>query len=298
MHEKKSFAECAEKFLSGKGFYIVLFVCIAVIGVSAWLLMFSEFSPLSLNDDAEGSYVPAMVDADAEVSAPTDLHSSENDGDGDSGTGETTPPEGTDAGEEKQSGALTVVDDPPEPEQTEKTDTKPAAQPDTQIAAQPEPQPEAVTQAETSKTADEPEDERTVEDLSFIWPLVGSISVPYSPAALIYDRTMGDWRTHSGVDIAAPLGTKVVTAADGTVTEVYKDVMYGTTVVIDHGAGVRTSYSNLMEVPTVSVGDSVTLGSVIGAVGDTALCETGEVTHLHFSVTVNGESADPGELMP
>jgi murein DD-endopeptidase MepM/ murein hydrolase activator NlpD len=50
--------------------------------------------------------------------------------------------------------------------------------------------------------------------------------------------------------------------------------------------------------PTVKEGDAVTMGSVIGAIGDTSLAETGEVTHVHFSMTVNGESADPAAYLP
>ena len=42
MEEKKTFGQKLEKFFTGRGFYIVLFLCIAVIGVSAWVLLFTD----------------------------------------------------------------------------------------------------------------------------------------------------------------------------------------------------------------------------------------------------------------
>ncbi|MCD7861515.1 MAG: M23 family metallopeptidase [Oscillospiraceae bacterium] len=109
---------------------------------------------------------------------------------------------------------------------------------------------------------------------------------------------MQDWRTHDGLDIAAAIGTQVRAAANGRVTDVYADDAYGTTVVISHNGWLCSVYSNLAATPTVAVGDTVGVGQVIGAVGDTALAEIGEPAHLHFAMTCGGESIDPGEYMP
>ena len=81
-------------------------------------------------------------------------------------------------------------------------------------------------------------------------------------------------------------------------TEVYDDGLYGTTVVIDHGAGIVSVYSNLAALPTVVAGDSVSLGDTIGSVGTTAICETNSPYHLHFAMRVNGESVDPTAYLP
>ncbi|MBR6522922.1 MAG: peptidoglycan DD-metalloendopeptidase family protein, partial [Oscillospiraceae bacterium] len=132
----------------------------------------------------------------------------------------------------------------------------------------------------------------------FVWPVAGTVETPHSVEALVYSRTMADWRTHTGLDIAAGLGSKVIAAAEGTVEQVFSDDMYGTTVVIHHGGGLRSIYSNLAEKPTVSVGDSVALGDVIGSVGQTALAEVGDVNHLHFEMTLDGEAVDPAEYLP
>ena len=132
----------------------------------------------------------------------------------------------------------------------------------------------------------------------FIWPVVGSVETPHSVEALVYSRTMADWRTHSGIDISTGLGGKVIAAADGTVEQVYTDEMYGMTVVIHHGGGLRSIYSNLAETPAVAVGESVGIGDTIGSVGQTALAEIGDVTHLHFEMTLDGETVDPNDYLP
>jgi len=124
------------------------------------------------------------------------------------------------------------------------------------------------------------------------------VEVGHSPDALQYDKTMGDWRTHNGVDIAAQIGTKVMAAAAGTVSKVEADDMYGTVVYIDHGEGLVSVYANLAAAPTVKKGDAVTMGSVIGSVGDTALAEKGEVAHLHFEMVKDGSPADPADYLP
>ena len=130
-----------------------------------------------------------------------------------------------------------------------------------------------------------------------VWPLNGSSICGYSMEALAYNVTTQDWRTHDGVDLAAEPGTAVRAAASGTVTAVYDDEYYGTTVVIAHADGYATRYSNLAETCSVTAGEEVAAGDVIGAVGDTALLESGEESHLHFAVSCSGQSVDPADFI-
>lgn len=129
-------------------------------------------------------------------------------------------------------------------------------------------------------------------------PLKGNTVASYSMEALSYNATTRDWRVHNGMDIAAEAGTKVLAAADGTVYAVYEDDTMGTTVVIDHSGGYMSRYSSLAKEVSVKVGDAVTMGQAIGAVGNTALLETAIGDHLHFSVTCNGEMIDPAAFLP
>jgi len=247
-----------EAFFSGKGFYIVLFACLAVIGVSAWTLLFSGRSAAEPADTGEAT-VAVMAETEPTVKTDYDL------------------------------------------QETEPAAEKPAVTHVRNVPAAPAKEPEAPEKAEAPNEGEEEKPANAPEEsgkLTYIWPISGTVAVPYSPDALLYSKTMADWRTHSGVDIAAQMGAKVMAAADGKVESVYDDDLLGTTVIIDHGGGVKSVYANLAATPTVKAGDAVTMGSVIGAVGDTALGETGEVSHLHFAVTKDGAPADPEALLP
>lgn len=144
---------------------------------------------------------------------------------------------------------------------------------------------------------DEPPDLTPAPPALVVDPLIGETVAAFSMDELIYSETLGDWRTHDGVDIAAAPGTQVCAASYGTVTDVRDDDLMGTTVVIAHDDGCDTIYSNLQAMPTVGVGDEVTAGQVIGSVGKTALSESALPSHLHFGVTRDGEFIDPAEYL-
>ena len=133
--------------------------------------------------------------------------------------------------------------------------------------------------------------------LQTTWPVSGVEVYGYSMETLSYNETTRDWRVHDGLDIAADAGTEVVAAADGEVYTIYEDDTMGVTVVIRHTGGYTTKYSSLSEVLSVSVGDKVSMGQVIGTVGDTALVETVLGPHVHFSVTYQDAQMDPAEFL-
>ena len=135
-------------------------------------------------------------------------------------------------------------------------------------------------------------------DDTVTWPLEGDVLSSFSQEKLTYSQTMGDWRTHEGLDIAAEAGAPVSATQAGSVTAVYEDDFLGTVVVVSHSGDLATRYANLAEEPTVAVGDTVDAGQTIGYVGDTALLETAEPAHLHFEVYENGKAVDPLAYLP
>ena len=94
---------------------------------------------------------------------------------------------------------------------------------------------------------------------------------------------------HTGLDIAAPGGTPIRAAVDGTVSFSGYSGGYGYVVKISHGNGIETYYAHCSEL-YVSSGEKIEAGDVIAAVGSTGN-STGD--HLHFEVVVDGTEIDP-----
>ncbi len=97
-------------------------------------------------------------------------------------------------------------------------------------------------------------------------------------------------RNHDGVDWAAPTGTPIVSAMDGTVEYAGPGGGYGNVIYIDHGSGQQTRYAHMSKYGAFKKGDRVKAGDVIGYVGTTGR-STGP--HLHFELRVNGTPVDP-----
>lgn len=109
--------------------------------------------------------------------------------------------------------------------------------------------------------------------------------------AYLYDGQEVDRQTHLGIDLASVKRSPVPAAADGVVAMAGYLGIYGNTVVVDHGFGLMSVYAHLTAA-AVAVGDRVKRGEEIGRTGETGLAGG---DHLHFSVLVHGQQADPNE---
>jgi len=100
---------------------------------------------------------------------------------------------------------------------------------------------------------------------------------------------------HHGIDLAAPEGTEVFAIADGIVTGVGYDPVYGNYVIISHSNNYSSMYGHLQKIETVLRAE-VKSGTLIGRVGSTGQ-STGP--HLHFELRHGGRPFDPaGRLRP
>ena len=118
------------------------------------------------------------------------------------------------------------------------------------------------------------------------WPVVGPITSGYGwRIHPIFDTP----EFHTGVDIAASMGTAVDAPASGTVIFTGSLPANGTLVILDHGHGITTTYSHLSSYH-VYVGEHVRRGQVIALVGSTGW-STGP--HLFFEIRKNGRPINP-----
>ena len=94
---------------------------------------------------------------------------------------------------------------------------------------------------------------------------------------------------HSGMDIAAPEGTEVITPLIGEVIISSNFFYKGNVIYVNHGAGLVSSYSHLSKLE-VKKGDKIKTGDIIGLVG-----QTGRVTgpHLHWEIYLMGVPINP-----
>ena len=97
------------------------------------------------------------------------------------------------------------------------------------------------------------------------------------------------FRPHKGVDVSAPYGSNITAPAAGKVSFVGRKLGDGLMVELDHGNGVTSRYAHCSAVK-VKVGDFVSFGDVIAAVGSSGLSTA---PHVHFEVRVRGEPVDP-----
>lgn len=122
---------------------------------------------------------------------------------------------------------------------------------------------------------------------NMIMPVAGHISSRYTNSRL--HPILEIFRAHRGVDVSAPLGTRIVSPADGRVNFVGWRLGYGLTIEIAHSGNIITRYAHC-RTSRVREGQVVSAGQMIATVGSTGL-STGP--HVHFEVLNRGLSVDP-----
>ncbi|MEB3262957.1 MAG: M23 family metallopeptidase [Synechococcus sp.] len=115
----------------------------------------------------------------------------------------------------------------------------------------------------------------------------GALHYPLAVAATEQDpwgwrwsEARGAWRMHTGLDLIAPEGTEVLAVQAGRVLRVAEISGYGLTVLLEHGGGWSSLYAHLQRA-TVSAGDGVDAGQVLGLVGQSGNAST---PHLHLEL--------------
>ena len=126
-------------------------------------------------------------------------------------------------------------------------------------------------------------------------PAYGKILNGYSGDELVYNKTLGDWRTHNGIDYAAKEGETVPAPADGTVVLAGSDGSWGPTVAVKDSTGRIWRLCGVAS-PKVKEGDTVTAGQTLGTVGSVS-CECAEESHIHLEVKQDDRYLDPAKCL-
>lgn len=255
-------------FLEDKGFYIILGLCVLAIGVSGYVLFFTG------TEQKVSAPILAQRDNDVPESVSGSI----------AGIPEDRP--------------QTVLQPEYDHEETGE-DRTPSKRPAAPVY---EPAKESAAQ----EAAEEPAVPSTVQVSApavvkqpvFALPVRESeIIRPYSGGELIADETMGDWRTHNGVDFQCDEGDEVLAVLAGSVERVFTDVMQGNCVLIDHGAGLKSLTCGLAATDGIKEGASVSAGQTIGRAGNTMATESALPCHVHLEMTENGLLIDPMTIL-
>ena len=259
--------------LSGKGFYMVLALCLVLLGASGFALYRSAaVTPAAevSQPEREVTVTPALPD-EQETMEDSDVQI------------EVSRPVLTPEPETVESAGIAQTVDAAEPEEAVET----AAPAEITVSAPAEEETE-----ETVETAAPVEETASFGGL--LWPVDGEVVTAFSATELIYHPAMGDWRTHGGVDLAASLGSEVLCAMDGVVETVADDPITGVTVTVAHAESLETVYGNLDPATlNVAVGDAISAGSSIACVGSSAVGEAADTPCLHFAVLAGGQPVNP-----
>lgn len=123
-----------------------------------------------------------------------------------------------------------------------------------------------------------------------IAPVRGMISYGY---AWRKDPFTGQRAFHTGLDIVAPRGSRVLAPADGLVTKAGREAGYGNVVYLAHGNGLTTRYAHL-DGFAVRPGEEIARGDLLGYIGNTGRSLG---AHLHYEVLVNNTKVDPSQYI-
>lgn len=238
------------RFLSSKGFYVAIAVCLVGAGAATWLAVDRTITGIENNNhqliESENQWNEYPRAEDAETKQEGVLQPPAR---------ESSQPESSSSSASSSSRPSVPVSEPVEP-----------AEPSVQLESLP--------------------------TLAYALPISNEIITPFSNGELVKNVTLNDWRTHDGIDIQADQGAEVLAVADGTVSDIRSDPLWGTVLTIDHIDGNQSVYCGLDKVVPVKVGDAVMVKQVVGKV-DGVPCEINQSNHLHLAIKNDGKWVDP-----
>lgn len=247
------------------GFYLVLFLCIMIVGVTAvWVSgdNFNQMAKLEKEQKAEDDILDYYPDEKLEP--------------------EPEP----------------IIEEPEKPEEPkEQAKEEPIIEESKKQEVKEEPKPQPKQQAKKEEEAVEVS-ANARRAKAMLVPIMGKQSMGFADDKLVYSETLEQWTTHNGLDIKADKGSSVRAVLKGVVKDITQTDDLGRVIIIDHGNGLTTKYGSLSEKILVKKGQNVNKGDAIGTIGDSVGYELEQGPHLHFEVLENGKNIDPKHYIP
>lgn len=260
MANSKNFKEKFVDFMSGKGFYAVLAVCLVGAGAAAWTAVDRTVDRIDENNKKI-----VEKSSSEEVKMPSwDFDEAEK------------------TGKKKEDVKIENKESSSKPEEKSK-----------EAEAKKEKKTESKEEKKEAKPNNK-QSEKTLrpQPLIFVMPVEGNIIANFSNGKLVKDPTLNEWKTHNGVDIKAPVGANVVSAAEGKIEKIHKDKLWGNIIEISHRDGTVAFYCGVEPVSGIKEGISVSGNQPIGKVINIP-CEISSEPHIHFAMKKENNWIDP-----
>ncbi len=159
---------------------------------------------------------------------------------------------------------------------------------------------EATTQQETNISSNKDDDKIFSlfdDSKEMSWPVFGNIVSNFDITTGVYDKTLEQYKISDSICISSPAGTDVKASAEGIVENIFIDDELGQTVVINHGNGWVSTYSQLEEDVLVAVGDIIKEGEVLGKVSEPTKYGVALGPHLDFKILKDDTPKNPTEVL-
>jgi len=271
--------------IKSEGFYIIMFLCVCIVGITAVWVAKSNVDRLEADDfkneivDIDDSEIIDIAEGEMEKQLPDVIIIDEKD----------------------QVTQLEPSLNQTEEQKQESKQSKTAKKSKSKTLVKKQEKPKViiteVAQNDTGKTTEDAIAASSSEVMAMIWPVDGKLDAGFAIETLVYSETLEHFTTHHGIDIMAEENTPVKAALPGEVIEVLTDSRLGITISIKHEDGLITRYSNLCTDAMVKIGDKVIQGQTISGVGTSSIFESAEGPHLHFEVLKDGQNVDPMDYL-
>ena len=179
------------------------------------------------------------------------------------------------------------------PEQeTEEKDSEEASSARVQSEVKEKKQEKKQEKKETMKQVSAKDNLHFDQETGLLWPVEGDILIEYSADKVVFFPTLSQYKTNPAMIIGSEVGQSVKASASGIVKSIVKNEETGTTVTVAIGDGFKVIYGQLKDV-TVSKGDSVSEGQVLGKIAKPTKYYSVEGPNLYYQVKQKNETVNP-----